>query len=923
MHPKLKRNALRALLPGLLLAPPAFASVRSGVASRHPLSRSPVISSKTLNTPAAREWPEAQPSSPFAAFGQANGQAPLKAAAQAGPAAEALAFLAQQGLLQPRDARSASESGQNFENLGDRKEFMSSSCNSAPSLVGCPNSPPSNQSPPTVSINGGGPATVGSTLAATSGTWTDPNNHNLTYTYKWYRADDNSGTNPNQIAGATSTSYTLTSSDAHKYLGVVVTANDGHGGSQTATSAYTQVTNSAPVNSAVPSVSGIATVGNALATTNGTWSDADGDGRTYSYQWYRADDSSGTNLNPITGATSASYTLTTSDAHKYLRVVVTANDGHGGVRTAASTYTAVMNAAPTDITLSNSSVDQAGGANATVGTLTATDPDVGETFTFTLVSGTGDTHNSLFNISGNTLRANNPAALNAGTYSVRIRVADSYNSSHDEAFAIMVTDTVAPSAPSTPDMTSGTDTGISNTDNITSNTTPVFTGTAEAGSTVTLYDGVALLGTATATTGGNWTITSSALSEGSHSVTATATDAASNTSAHSPSLAVTVDTSAPRVSSIALVGTPGATATSVQFLVTFNEPVHGLSTDDFTPTTTGGAAGTVASVTAASGSTATVTINNITGPGTLRLDVKAGTNITDTAGNALPAYTSGPTHTVQAAPGAPTGVAATAGNGQATVTFAAPASAGSSAITRYTATSTPGNHTGDCAPAATPGAVCTITVAGLTNGTSYTFTVKAENASGPGADSAASVAVIPRLLQISTPAGSVPGMAGAASATLSGGGAACTLQAGGGFGPAGTKPPGFDAPNGQFSFTAEHCTTAPVTITLQYPAPLPQGVRFRKPDGAGGWFDPQDPTTSLSLTLTNNRQTVTYQITDNGLGDANATPGTIADPLLAVVPLAGPGGTPQAIPTLGAWALALLSALLGALGWRQGRKAKA
>lgn len=819
MHPKLKRNALRALLPGLLLAPPAFASVRSGVASRHPLSRSPVISSKTLNTPAAREWPEALPSSPFAAFGQANGQAPLKAAAQAGPAAEALVFLAQQGLLQPRDARSASESGQNFENLGDRKEFMS--CTSSTWFPGCVNTPPSNQIPPVVSINGGGPATVGK----------------------------------------------------------------------------------------------------ALSTTPGTWSDINGDALTYSYQWYRADDSSGTNLNPITGATSASYTLTTSDAHKYLRVVVTANDGYGGVQ-AASTYTAVMNAAPTDITLSNSSVDQAGGANATVGTLTATDPDVGDTFTFTLVAGTGDTHNSLFNISGNTLRANNAAALNAGTYYVRIRVADSYNSSLDKAFAIMVTDTVAPSAPSTPDMTSGTDTGISNTDKITSNTTPVFTGTAEAGSTVTLYDGATLLGTTTAT-GGNWTIASSTLSEGSHSVTATATDAASNTSAHSPSLAVTVDTSAPRVSSIALVGTPGATATSVQFLVTFNEPVHGLSTDDFTFTTTGGAAGTVASVTAASGSTATVTINNITGPGTLRLDVKAGTNITDTAGNALPTYTSGPTHTVQAAPGAPTGVAATAGNGQATVTFAAPASAGSSAITRYTATSTPGNHTGDCAPAATPGAVCTITVAGLTNGTSYTFTVKAENASGPGADSAASVAVIPRLLQISTPAGSVPGMAGAASATLSGGGAACTLQAGGGFGPASTKPPGFDAPNGQFSFTAEHCTTAPVTITLQYPAPLPQGVRFRKPDGAGGWFDPQDPATSLGLTLTNNRQTVTYQITDNGLGDANATPGTIADPLLAVVPLAGPGGTPQAIPTLGAWALALLSTLLGALGWRQGRKVKA
>ena len=179
MHPKLKRNALRALLPGLLLAPPAFASVRSGVASRHPLSRSPVISSKTLNTPAAREWPEALPSSPFAAFGQANGQAPLKAAAQAGPAAEALVFLAQQGLLQPRDARSASESGQNFENLGDRKEFMS--CTSSTWFPGCVNTPPSYHIPPVVSINGGGPATVGNALSTTPGTWSDMNGDDRTY----------------------------------------------------------------------------------------------------------------------------------------------------------------------------------------------------------------------------------------------------------------------------------------------------------------------------------------------------------------------------------------------------------------------------------------------------------------------------------------------------------------------------------------------------------------------------------------------------------------------------------------------------------------------------------------------------------------------------------------------------------------------
>ena len=86
--------------------------------------------------------------------------------------------------------------------------------------------------------------------------------------------------------------------------------------------------NSAPVNSAVPTVTGTATVGNALTATNGTWSDADGDTPTYSYQWYRADDTNGTNATSISNATSAAYTLTTSDAHKYLRVVVTANDGY-------------------------------------------------------------------------------------------------------------------------------------------------------------------------------------------------------------------------------------------------------------------------------------------------------------------------------------------------------------------------------------------------------------------------------------------------------------------------------------------------------------------------------------------------------------------------------------------------------------------
>jgi large repetitive protein len=88
------------------------------------------------------------------------------------------------------------------------------------------------------------------------------------------------------------------------------------------------------------------------------------------------------------------------------------------------------------------------------------------------------------------------------------------------------------------------------------------------------------------------------------------------------------------------------------------------------------------------------------------------------------------------APGAPTIDTATAGNGQATVSFTAPASNGGAAITGYTVTSSPGAFikTGTASP---------LTVTGLTNGTTYTFTVAATNSVGTGALSSASNAVTP------------------------------------------------------------------------------------------------------------------------------------------------------------------------------------
>ncbi len=89
------------------------------------------------------------------------------------------------------------------------------------------------------------------------------------------------------------------------------------------------------------------------------------------------------------------------------------------------------------------------------------------------------------------------------------------------------------------------------------------------------------------------------------------------------------------------------------------------------------------------------------------------------------------------APGAPTGVTATAGDGQATVSFSAPAFTGGAAITGYTVTSNPGGVTAS-------GTSSPIIITGLTNGTSYTFTVKATNSAGTGAASSESNSVTPQ-----------------------------------------------------------------------------------------------------------------------------------------------------------------------------------
>src|SRR5262249_19166193 len=90
------------------------------------------------------------------------------------------------------------------------------------------------------------------------------------------------------------------------------------------------------------------------------------------------------------------------------------------------------------------------------------------------------------------------------------------------------------------------------TDGITSAKILTLAGTAQANAAVKVYDGTTLLGSAVAGSNGSWSYSTSTLTDGNHSFTATATDASGNTSSASGATNIIVDTAAPVAPTVAL-----------------------------------------------------------------------------------------------------------------------------------------------------------------------------------------------------------------------------------------------------------------------------------------------------------------------------------------------------------------------------------
>jgi hypothetical protein len=216
------------------------------------------------------------------------------------------------------------------------------SAGNPPSASPTPTPPPSspvNASPPSLA----GLTREGETLTASPGNWsgTAP----ITYAYQWLRCDL-AGANCAVIAGAASSSYRLTLSDASHTMRVRVTAANAAGNASATSAASAVVTRASsspvapPVNTTRPSISGTPQAGQALTASTGTWT---GSPTSYAYRWQRCA-STGTACSDVAGVTGRTYLLVAADVGSRMRVVVTASNG-GGSSSASSDATLAVTAA--------------------------------------------------------------------------------------------------------------------------------------------------------------------------------------------------------------------------------------------------------------------------------------------------------------------------------------------------------------------------------------------------------------------------------------------------------------------------------------------------------------------------------------------------------------------------------------------------
>ena len=193
---------------------------------------------------------------------------------------------------------------------------------------------------PTIS----GASQVGQGLTSNSGVWSATGA--VSYSYQWQSCDLYE-VECSDIEGATQSTYVPVSGDAGDRLRVVVTATDESSHKASRESAVSQpvAKEHAPVVEQQPTITGAAISGDVLTATTGVFAI---DSPSYGYQWERC--AAGGSCEAITGATLASYTLTSGDLGDRIRVLVKASDSEGNTTAVSEPTTEVATAALTELT---------------------------------------------------------------------------------------------------------------------------------------------------------------------------------------------------------------------------------------------------------------------------------------------------------------------------------------------------------------------------------------------------------------------------------------------------------------------------------------------------------------------------------------------------------------------------------------------
>ena len=166
---------------------------------------------------------------------------------------------------------------------------------------------------------------------------------------------------------------------------------------------------SAPVNTVAPAVTGTASFGSTLTTTNGTWTGAPAP--TFTYQWQRV-------TTNISGATSSTYVLVAADVGNTIRCVVKATNtiAPSGVTANSNSTASVAAIVPGAPTIGTAT--QTGSTTATV-VYTAPASDGGATITsYTATSSPSGITGTLSQAGSGTITVSGLAGATAYTFTV-------------------------------------------------------------------------------------------------------------------------------------------------------------------------------------------------------------------------------------------------------------------------------------------------------------------------------------------------------------------------------------------------------------------------------------------------------------------------------------------------------------------------